>query len=351
MADTLTAMKNALVCWLFLSVSGSHAQVDSCYERAFAELTGMLEGTEVPSFKRAVFVVENAYFAEQLDYQAFNRVLKQEAALARAWGRANPRPDHHGADSVAFNLNAAAFHLMTDTTFGAPGIPVHLPFRYDTIDFFGLHDHTKMFVTKLLMTGSGNCHSMPMLYKMVCEELGTEAYLALAPNHMYIKQHSSKFGWYNTELTSASFPTDAWLMASGYIGTDAIRSGIYMDTLGLEETLALCLVDLAQGYRVRHPGEGGFPLRCCTVALRHSPQCTSALLLKADALDRSLADHHSSEEPVPEEIASILSTLVRSGYREIPLEVYLQWLGELARNPEKYANPMLAPSPTIPGQP
>ncbi len=34
----------------------------------------------------------------------------------------------------------------------------------------------------------------------------------------------------NTELTSRSFPTDAWIMATGYISPDAVRSGIYLDT-------------------------------------------------------------------------------------------------------------------------
>gem|GEM_PF-4659315 len=45
------------------------------------------------------------------------------------------------------------------------------------------------------------------------------AYLAMAPNHTYIKLRSDKNGWYNTELTSASFPIDSWLMVSGYIPT------------------------------------------------------------------------------------------------------------------------------------
>ena len=35
-------------------------------------------------------------------------------------------------------------------------------------------------------------------------------------------------------------------MASGYIHTDAIRNGVYMKALNDKESIALCLVDLAQ---------------------------------------------------------------------------------------------------------
>ena len=65
------------------------------------------------------------------------------------------------------------------------------------------------------------------------DELGEKCWLALAPNHMYIKAKTQHIGWYNIELTTGDFPTDAWLMASGYIHLDAVRNGIYTDTLSL----------------------------------------------------------------------------------------------------------------------
>ena len=52
---------------------------------------------------------------------------------------------------------------------------------------------------------------------MIMDRLGEECWLALAPNHMYIKARNQRAGWYNIELTCADFPTDAWLTASGYI--------------------------------------------------------------------------------------------------------------------------------------
>jgi hypothetical protein len=38
------------------------------------------------------------------------------------------------------------------------------------------------------------------------EELGQDAYLLLAPNHIYIKTQNKRVGWYNIELTCSDFP-------------------------------------------------------------------------------------------------------------------------------------------------
>jgi hypothetical protein len=44
------------------------------------------------------------------------------------------------------------------------------------------------------------------------------------------------------------FPIDAWLMASGFIHLSSIQNAIYMDTLSTKQSIAACMVDLAQGY-------------------------------------------------------------------------------------------------------
>ena len=87
---------------------------------------------------------------------------------------------------------------------------------------------------------------MPLLYKLIMDKLGEKCWLSLAPNHMYIKAWNKRAGWYNIELTCADFPTDAWLTASGYIHLDAIRNGIYMDTLSVQQSIALCLTDIVR---------------------------------------------------------------------------------------------------------
>jgi hypothetical protein len=56
----------------------------------------------------------------------------------------------------------------------------------------GDKDWSKMFVTTLIRTHNGNCHSLPYLYKILCEEIDSKASLSLEPNHVYIKQLDEK---------------------------------------------------------------------------------------------------------------------------------------------------------------
>ncbi|MET3012941.1 transglutaminase family protein, partial [Flavobacterium psychrophilum] len=128
---------------------------------------------------------------------------------------------------------------------------------YDFQDVFGHKTRENLFVSKLLETRKGNCHSLPYLYKILCEELGVDANLALAPNHVYIKHRNIKEGWYNTELTSGIFPIDAWIMASGFVHIDAISNGVYMKALNNRESIAVVMIDLADNYNVKFPNNDG----------------------------------------------------------------------------------------------
>lgn len=125
------------------------------------------------------------------------------------------------------------------------GVVIHEPFTYNFDDFAGKKDWSNMFVSTLMQTHKGNCHSMQYLYKMIMDQLGQPVSLSLAPNHIYIKAQNKRVGWYNIELTCGDFPTDGWLTASGYIHTDALRNGIYVDTISNKQSICLCLVDLA----------------------------------------------------------------------------------------------------------
>lgn len=224
---------------------------------------------------------------------------------------------------------------------------IHLiPFRYDFEDIFGDTDWRQMFVSKLLSTRRGNCHSLPFLYKILCNKLGVRAHLALAPNHIYIKHYSEKTGWYNTELTSATFPVDAWLMASGYISLEAIQNGIYLDTLSEKESIALCVVDLAQAYDHKYPEhEGRFVLQCCNLALKYFPDCMPALLLQAQTYAQQFQNllNRKPDSPQIEKLQKIINEsyaqIYRLGYRQMPKSMYADWLISLQKEKEKYQNP------------
>lgn len=323
------------------------------YASALSELDKMLKGERKTSFKEAVFTTENAYFNNEIESSVYNEIIDDLVGIIEAWMKTNVLTDYPYSDSLHFAKNGAIFKFMTDTVFYLEGTPLHLPFEYDFDDFFGNQDWTKMFVSKLIATGEGNCHSMPYLYKILAEELGTKAYLSYAPNHVYIKQRCKMAGWYNTELTSKVFPVDAWVMTSGYVSKETIMSEIYMDTLSDKQSLAACVIDLAHGYKHKQRIDyQNFVLQCTELALEYYPNYAAALLLKAETLKEIFEIKRNEmgveypseifhlEEPKAwfEEMEKTYGELVKLGYREVPKDTYLQWLSELANNIDKYEN-------------
>ncbi|MES2731794.1 MAG: hypothetical protein V4714_08600, partial [Bacteroidota bacterium] len=308
------------------------------YQAALEEIRQMLTGARPLDFKRAVFVTENAYLDNQLDYPAFCQAITQ---LAQASQGLQTKLDlvYEQSDRESVAKNAALFRLLTDTlAVDAQGQTVaRQPFRYHLADFAGKQDWSNTFVTKLLATRLGNCHSLPFLYKILAEETGAQAYLSIAPNHIYLQHHNKQTGWYNTELTSGSFPVDAWLMASGYISTQTVVSRIYMDTLSLRQSVAFCLVDLAQGYQRKvADGQPDFVLQCTDLALQHYPNSIQALLVKAQALQAQYQSetHLSQKQALKATLTEVCRKIAATGYEEMPTSVYWEWLTSAGK--EKY---------------
>ena len=220
----------------------------------------------------------------------------------------------------------------------------YVPFGYDFTDVFGHKERENLFVSKLLETRKGNCHSLPYLYKILCEELGTTANLALAPNHVYIKHNSIKDGWYNTELTSGIFPIDAWIMASGYVHLDAISNGVYMKALNNKESIALVLIDLADNYNAKFPNnDGTFILKCCETAIKEYPQFASALILKAETRFKQIKkiENETIFNQQFKELEKQYAHIHEIGYRNMPENMYLDWLISLKTERNKYENKAL----------
>ncbi|MEL7147413.1 MAG: hypothetical protein AAFO69_13650 [Bacteroidota bacterium] len=326
------------------------------YFEAFENLKSMLEGTQPMSFKKAVFTVENAYMGGQLNYDAFEQHISFLKSLAQQVISQRPLI-YDLQDKEKVEIFGSLFLLMTDTIkFNLPtgDLGIHHPFTYDFEDFFGEKDWSKMFVTKLLLTGKGNCHSLPFLYKILAEEMGETAYLALAPNHTYIKVKTEKTGWFNTELTSATFPIDAWIMASGYVHLSAVQNGIYMDTLSLKQSIAMNMTDLAKGYEKRFGKTENpeFLLECLNVALEHYPHYINAMLSKAETMKtifEGMLKEYNVENlndllqiPKPRnwflQMEQLYKQIHQLGYRRMPKKMYENWLTDLNQHKEKYLN-------------
>lgn len=304
---------------------------EQTYQSVYHLLDSMLAGTKSLNFEKAVFATENAWFENHLNENAFSEALSYYTKFCKEI-IASGNIVYPDKDSLKAVSQCAVFVFMTDTIpmMTVQGIVRHVPFQYNFDDFAGQKSWADMFVSTLMETNKGNCHSLPYLYKMIMNRLGQEAYLSLAPNHIYIKAENKRVGWYNIELTCGDFPTDAWLMASGYIHTDALRNGIYMDTISNKQSIALCMVDLAQGYQAKFGiQDGSFILKCCNTALAHFPNYINALLLKAETLTALYKETTSGTEESKKlfgEMNTIYSHIHQLGYRKMPSNMYLNWL-------------------------
>jgi hypothetical protein len=339
-----------------LSLAWVNASAQQQYEIAFNELNGMLTDSIAVSFKRAVYVTENAYLDNQLNYDEFDKHIKLLAGRCFLIFQQSDLV-YNGNDKDVIKKYAAVFRLMTDTMKfykNEKDFYSTIPYKYDFEDFFGDKDWRKMFVSKLLTTHTGNCHSLPFLYKMLCEELGVKAQLAMAPNHTYIKLWCEKMGWYNTELTSGYFPIDAWIMASGYVHLTAVQNRVYMDTLSSKQSIAVCLIDLAKGYEKKFGDRSNlnFITKCCDLALKFYPQYVNGLILRAETYKKGFqfkmvsrkAEYPSDIFDDPQakylfdKMQSQYTYIHQLGYRKMPNEMYLDWLNDLKREKEKYVN-------------
>ncbi len=350
--------KRTLFTLTIILVSLNIKAQSTFYEHAYSNIENMLSGKAYLNFKEAVLLTENAYYDGKLD---IHKLAQQDEILSYIIGNLSKTEliNYSEKDKDIVTKHAAIFKILTDTILvpmDSNRIFVHTPYTYDFEDPLGQSNWSKMFVSKLLEKGKGNCHSLPYLYKILADELNVPCNLVFAPNHIYIKSFSEKSGWYNTELTSATFPIDAWIIASGYVTIDAIRNGLYMDTLSNKQAVANCLVDLAQGYQHKYGKENPeFVIKCCNTTLQYHPTNVNALLTKAEAQKyyihslmktkklrkvEELFDDQSIKE-MYSEMESIYIWLHKSGYRQMPEEMYMQWLDLLRKEPNKYTNTKL----------
>lgn len=294
------------------------------------------------SFKNAVFLSEQAYQDKVSAHNYYYDFIKRYTKLAKSYFATSSTQNYKQSDSSNYLLNLALFNI-----FSAPALrqtsslyPDSIPFRYNFDDPQGDKDFSSTFVTYLLASHTGNCRSMTYLYKILADELGAKCWLSLAPNHIYIRNYSRKVGWYNTELTSGTFPTDAWIAASGYVSSDAIRNGVYMDTLSNQQAIGLCILDLAHGYiKQTNNYTDGFVMKCCDLVLQYHSVNPMALLLKAEALKqlylKQKGEKSAFANDTQSRMESIYVQLVKLGYREMPEKMYLKWITDLTKEKAK----------------
>lgn len=314
------------------------------YTKAYNDLLDMLAGKRPISVKEAVFTTENAFLQNRMDFSEFNQKVqdfKQTCEGYMSFKGLNPS-DYDSKLQALTEMFSDTIRQVVDGRMRT----LHYPPSYDFEDPFGSAEFTKLFVSKLLATNSGQCHSMPLLYKIMADEMGIEAYLSYSPSHSYIKVRNKKGQLFNYETTNKHFTTDAWVMGSGFIRAEAVRNRIYMDTLSDAQTVAACLNDLAQGY-IHKFGYDEFVLYCANTTLKNYPNSIHAYVLKANyvAYDlqkriRAVGNPPFSELAIKhpdlynrmEYLREMYDYIERVGYSEMPDIDYKKWVKKNEEN-------------------
>ncbi len=303
------------------------------FEAAYQALAEMLDGRRTVNLPLAVFVVENSYAAGELNYAAFKADLDELVTICRNLGGTN--------DSPAARF-MALHRLMTDTvqvSYAGKVVAQHLSYRYDFTDFRGQKDYSKLFVTKLLRTNSGQCHSLPLLYKLLADQLGVKTYISLAPNHSYIQVLDDRGELYSYETTNHRFVTDSYYMSTGYIKAAALKNRSYLDTLTTKEVLACRLFDLGLAYEHRY-GSDDFVRKCGLLGLRYYPQSVlgrmsvhnatlaafSQAWTAAGKPSEDVAHRTPALQPLWAEVTKWAQAVREVGHEEMPPEQYARWL-------------------------
>jgi hypothetical protein len=223
------------------------------------------------------------------------------------------------------------------------------PFTYDFEDYDAKLDYTKMFVSKLMHTQNGQCHSLPLLYLILAEQVGTEAWLSMAPDHSYIQIKDNRNRLLNMELTTGHLASDASMMASDFVTSAALRNHLYMDTLSRKQLLGEMFSDLAKGY-FRKFGYDPFVKQCIISALYMYPNCITALtnlsnyntnLLRTMLRSHSVPLDSNTLRKYPYindqflKVNQIYQRIDDLGYQEMPKEKYEAWLDALRKEKQR----------------
>jgi hypothetical protein len=248
------------------------------FVKAYNELESMLNGKQKIDFVKAVWLVESAH-DQSLTWEEFNGSFQKGVDIISALmvqDKVNP------SDNLSKIM--AIYKFMADTTKvyvkAKERNVVSKPMLYDYEDYAGKNDITKVFVSKLLRTGSGQCMSLPMLYYMYAKTFGADVYVAFAPQHSYVTFKDNLGNWQNIELTARMFIATDYHWQSGFITTEQIKSGIYLRPSTEKETIAYLMTTLALSY-VKTIGTDERVLQMATTAKQYFPKSLTANMIYA----------------------------------------------------------------------
>lgn len=275
--------KTVIVLFVFLLIpSNSFGQGPhkDCYEKAFIEIAAMLDDQLPLSIKRAVFLVEWAYFDGDIDYEWFCNSIDSTVLFIKKFIAVNK------LDKYKTGRNIALYEYFTRPLSGNG----YKPFTYDFKQSSEVEDRNKQMVSHVIRTHEGQCFSLPLYYRVLAEAVGAEAYLSFAPKHAFIRyRNEDKLypeEWVNVELTTHQIQPEFWIVEHFGINATMIEKDVYLHPLSVKETVAGLLGNLVSNYMFQYPeSRSDFILKCIDKNLEYYPSDLRVLFIKGYMLN------------------------------------------------------------------
>lgn len=258
------------------------------YVDAKTYIKEMLEEKRRLLVKDAYYMAEASYGRLQLTHEEFDQLIQSNAHFIREWLKQN-KYDVRNPEMLHFGIQK----FMSDTLY----ILVngkrqgHLPYYYDYIDAKAKDDKRNYFVTKTLATGTGQCHTFPVLYMIFAEALGVEAYIAYNPQHSFIRYKNNNGTVINYETTVDRFPGDAFYSQSMPVMAKAQKNKLYIHSLVKKQVVASVLYDLAANFIREHwTADRIFVKECMSIAKPYFPDQAYVSITESYLRQRFYAD-------------------------------------------------------------
>jgi hypothetical protein len=338
-------MKNVVFLLLFVSCTCAANAQDTkhpSYLAAQKQLEKMLDASEKPSYEKAIFAIENAWYEGQIAYADFDSAIDfhvqnvqrlykanyNEAAITEQASLLHSKEQLISQYQKALSNWAIYTYITQPTLYGDTNrFYIHAPYHYSFADPMASKDWANSQVIKLINSHQGNCFALASLFKILADRLHSNAQLCTAPSHLYIAHEDEKGTMYNVELGSKNFPGTGMISAISYSTDQAIENNIAQRQLSPTQQIALALVYLAKGYEHKYNNDSdSFLLQCAQTALYYDPQNLNALLLQAEWLENRLTAQSKDIALLQQQAdfvayEKLLTQLYQLGYREMPLEM------------------------------
>lgn len=240
------------------------------YEDAIEVITQMLNGQRALSIKDAFYKAEAAFGMLHMAYEEYNSLIAANADFIRQWLRQN-KFDLNKPEALHYGIQK----FMSDTLYiTVNGVKSgHMPFFYDYIDYNAKQDKRNYFVTKTLATGTGQCHTFPVVYLILSEALNAEAFLAYNPRHSFIRFKNGNGVLQNYETTVDRLLVNSFYLQTLPVMAGAQKNNVYIHNLTKKQVVATVLYELASNFIREHwVADEQLIHKCLKIAEPHFPK-------------------------------------------------------------------------------